>query len=65
MENTHRPAPGMIGRTGELPLRTARFSDSGCNPPALGEFLGGQRQPAAEMGDVDELMRGHAATIRP
>ena len=32
MENTHRPAPGMIGRTGELPLRTARFSDYGCNP---------------------------------
>ena len=29
MEKTHRPAPGMIGRTGEVPLRTARLSDSG------------------------------------
>ena len=34
-------------------------------PPAVGELLGRQRQPAAEMGDVDEPMRGHAATIRP
>ena len=31
-ENTQWPAPGMIGRTGELPLRTARFSDTGCSP---------------------------------
>jgi hypothetical protein len=31
-ENTQRPAPGMIGRTGEDPLRTARLSDSGWMP---------------------------------
>ena len=27
-------------------------------PPAMGELLGRQRQPAAELGDVDEPMRG-------
>jgi integrase len=31
-ENTHRPAPGMIGRTGDEPFRTARLSDSGWMP---------------------------------
>lgn len=61
MENTHRPAPGMIGRTGEFPLGTARFSDSGCNPqrwasisrPVFGSVARGE---ATESSDVDFLV---------
>ncbi len=61
--NTHRHDPGMIGRTGELPLRPARLRDSGCMPP-FRELLGREREPASSCGEVDDVL-GSVHAIHP